>query len=109
MWLRIEDHKPPVWGAFLCYSEAYGMQILEYQLKDGGLDGRKAGNFYDLDNDGAESMNYQITHWMMLPSPPKKYKGHGGCLSPENGPKNCYRVRCYLGGKCVEEETHNAK
>ena len=70
-WNTIEN-PPTEWGNFLVWHEKYGMETLWFQLKDGGWDGRKSGNWYCEDGDDDDyPKNWRVTHWMPLPEPPK--------------------------------------
>lgn len=70
-WKKADD-PPTTWDAFLCWSKHDGFNIFFYQLKDGGLDGRKAGNWYQLNPSdyGDYTMNSCVTHWRYLPIEP---------------------------------------
>jgi len=69
-WKPIET-APTEWGSYLVWHPKYGMETMWFQLKDGGKDRRKAGNWYsEDDDDDAWPMNDRITHWMPLPAPP---------------------------------------
>lgn len=59
---------PDNWGSYLVWDNYYGMDILWYQFKDGGKDGRKAGNWYCEEHDCP--MNHLVSYWTELPPPP---------------------------------------
>lgn len=65
-WHPIET-APKEWGSYLVWSKGYGMNIRDFQLLNGGIDGRLAGHWYD-DDDACR--DYEITHWMPLPASP---------------------------------------
>lgn len=70
-WTPVET-APTEWGSYLVWHERYGMETLWFQLKDGGTDGRKAGNWYSEDNDEDDCpKNWRISHWRPLPPPPE--------------------------------------
>ena len=69
-WQPIET-PPKEWGSYLIWHPKYGMETLWFQLKDGGNDGRKAGNWYDEEGDDDYPCNARVTHWMPLPAAPK--------------------------------------
>lgn len=70
-WWSIET-LPKHYGTYIVWHPHYGVDNLWFQVDDGGRDGRKAGNWYnDNDNDDYDDpRNYQVTHWMPLPEPP---------------------------------------
>lgn len=69
MW-KSRDTPPEECGSYLVWSKGYGAETLWFQLKDGG-EGRKAGNWYNEDDDEDDfPRNYRVTHWMPLPKPP---------------------------------------
>jgi len=69
-WMPIET-APTEWGSYLVWHKSYGMETLWFQLKDGGLDNRKSGNWYSEDADEDDCpKNYRVSHWMPLPPAP---------------------------------------
>lgn len=74
-WQPIET-PPKEWGSYLIWHPKYGMETLWFQLKDGGNDGRKAGNWYDEEGDDDYPCNARVTHWMPLPAAPKPENSH---------------------------------
>ncbi|HEX2600087.1 MAG TPA: DUF551 domain-containing protein [Terriglobales bacterium] len=66
-WIACAAQMPTTWAKCLVW-DGHDVFQATYQLKDGGLDGRKAGLWYDV-CDGLDLVG--ITHWMLQPEGPK--------------------------------------
>jgi hypothetical protein len=62
-WIACAAQMPTTWAKCLVW-DGHDVFQATYQLKDGGLDGRKAGLWYDV-CDGLDLVG--ITHWMLQP------------------------------------------
>ena len=53
-WINVKDELPEDYDAYLCTGEDIEMEIVYFDVEDGWRD------------------EYEITHWMPLPEPPKE-------------------------------------
>lgn len=63
-WISVKDRLPEKYTDVLCY-DTYGECIIAHQITDKWCD-----NMWSDSNE--ENYEIEVTHWMLLPEPPKK-------------------------------------